>query len=105
MDAPLADSPPTWQLRRANGRSVLVLAGDWVAQSGRIPEFPANSLGGPDADKTLAFDTARLGQWDSGLIAFLWDAKRVATTAGVAIDSRAMPDSARKLLGLLPESL
>src|SRR5271166_3586101 len=105
MDVPLADSPPTWQLRRAHSRSVLVLAGDWVAQSGRIPDFPADSLAAPDAGKTLAFDTAGLGHWDSGLIAFLWDAKRVATAAGVAIDSGAMPDSARKLLGLLPESL
>ena len=48
---------------------------------------------------------ADVGRWDSGLIEFLWDAKRAAIAAGLAIDTAALPDSARKLLGLLPERL
>jgi phospholipid/cholesterol/gamma-HCH transport system permease protein len=99
------DPAPDWQLRRTNERHVLALAGDWIAQSGRIPEFPANGLAGAGAGQALAFDTAALGRWDTGLIAFLWDAKRAAVTAGLAIDSATLPDSARKLLGLLPDRL
>ncbi len=47
------ESAPSWQLSCTSGRTVLALAGDWIAQSGGIPEFPANgprrSRGRPDA--------------------------------------------------------
>ncbi|MDR3531256.1 MAG: ABC transporter permease [Rhodopila sp.] len=99
------DAAPAWQLRRLNGRDVLVLAGDWIAQSGRIPEFPANALAGVAGGQAVALDVAGLGRWDSGLIEFLWDAERTATSAGIAIDSATLPASARTLLGLLPDRL
>ena len=99
------DPAPDWQLRRTNERSVLVLAGDWIAQSSSIPAFPAAALADAPAGQALSFDTAALGRWDTGLIAFLWDVKRTATAAGLPIDSATLPDSARKLLGLLPERL
>jgi phospholipid/cholesterol/gamma-HCH transport system permease protein len=44
---------------------------------------------------------AAVGHWDSGLIAFLWDAER----AGTALDPGSMPDPVRKLLGLLPQTM
>ncbi len=99
------ETAPGWQLRRADGHHVLALAGDWVAQSGHIPEFPANGLADVTDGQPLAFDTAGLGHWDTGLIAFLWDAKRAAVSTGIAVDSDTLPDSARKLLGLLPDRL
>jgi phospholipid/cholesterol/gamma-HCH transport system permease protein len=52
----------------------------------------------------LRFDTADIGRWDTGLIEFLWDAKRAAETAGLGIDVSALPSAARKLLALLPGS-
>jgi phospholipid/cholesterol/gamma-HCH transport system permease protein len=97
--------PPSWKRRRATDRDVFALAGDWIAQSGGIPSFPDDALAGAPAGTTLTFDTAELGRWDTGLIEFLWDAKRAAAAAGVAIDASSLPDSARKLLGLLPETL
>jgi phospholipid/cholesterol/gamma-HCH transport system permease protein len=100
-----SNETPTWQLRRSNGRPMLALSGDWVAQSGRVPEFPAAGLADIAAGQTLGLDIAGVGRWDSGLIAFLWDARRAAATAGITIDSAALPDSARKLLGLLPDHL
>jgi phospholipid/cholesterol/gamma-HCH transport system permease protein len=60
---------------------------------------------GSAAGRIVAFDTTGLGRWDTGLIEFLWDAKRAATQAGVAIDPGSLPESARKLLGLLPDRL
>jgi phospholipid/cholesterol/gamma-HCH transport system permease protein len=99
------DTTPNWQFRRTGGGNVIALAGDWIAQSGRIPEFPTDGLAGSAAGQALAFDTAALGRWDTGLIAFLWDAKRVAMSAGLTLDSSTLPESARKLLGLLPDRL
>jgi phospholipid/cholesterol/gamma-HCH transport system permease protein len=84
---------------------VLALSGDWIAQSGSIPEFPADGLAGVAAGHTLALDAADVGHWDSGLIEFLWDVRRAAVNAGITIDSAGLPASARKLLGLLPERL
>jgi phospholipid/cholesterol/gamma-HCH transport system permease protein len=99
------EAAPAWQLRQLNGAHVLCLTGDWIAQSGRIPGFPEDGLRGVTSSQSVEFDIAGVGRWDSGLIAFLWDAKRAAVTAGVAIDSETLPASARKLLGLLPGSL
>jgi phospholipid/cholesterol/gamma-HCH transport system permease protein len=99
------ESPPTWQIHRTQGGAVCALGGDWIAQTGRDPEFPADGLAGSATGATLAFDGAELGRWDTGLIAFLWGAKRAATAAGVTIDHSGLPESARKLLALLPDSL
>ena len=88
-----------------NGRDVLTLAGDWIAQSGRIPEFSADGLAKVTPGRSLDVDVGGIGRWDSGLIEFLWDAKRAAIAAGITLDTTALPDSARKLLGLLPERL
>jgi phospholipid/cholesterol/gamma-HCH transport system permease protein len=100
-----AGTRPTWKLVHAKERDVFVLAGDWIAQSGCIPEFPTDGLADSAAGHALAFDTTNLGRWDTGLVEFLWGAKRAATTAGLAIDATALPESARKLLSLLPEAL
>jgi phospholipid/cholesterol/gamma-HCH transport system permease protein len=100
-----AESSPDWRLRRTNGRNVLVLRGDWIARSGRIPEFPDDSLIDQKGGDTLAFDTGDLGRWDSGLIAFLWDVKRAAAVASLTVDGSTLPESARKLLGLLPSTI
>jgi phospholipid/cholesterol/gamma-HCH transport system permease protein len=99
---PANPNPPAWQVRQADDRDVLTLAGDWVAQSGQIPVLPDAALA-TTAGRTLALDIAAVGRWDSGLIAFLWDAKRAAVTAGIIVDTATLPTSARTLLGLLPD--
>src|SRR5271165_549381 len=96
-----AERPPTWKRVQARDHDIYALGGDWIAQSGRIPAFPSDGLGA----QALAFDTAEIGRWDSGLIEFLWDAKRAAAAAGIAIDTASLPDAARKLLALLPDRL
>jgi phospholipid/cholesterol/gamma-HCH transport system permease protein len=105
LTLPPEDTSPNWQIRRMNGRTVLVLAGDWIAQSGRIPEFSLDQPLGSWGGDPLVFDTTHLGRWDSGLIAFLWEAKRAAVTAALAVDSSTLPEAARKMLGLLPDRM
>jgi phospholipid/cholesterol/gamma-HCH transport system permease protein len=46
-----------------------------------------------------------VAHWDSGLIAFLWDAKRAAAACGMAMDDASMPVPVSKLLHLLPDTL
>jgi phospholipid/cholesterol/gamma-HCH transport system permease protein len=101
----VAETPPTWKHSRAREREIFALGGDWIAQSGSIPAFPANELSAGAKGGIVAFDTTGIGRWDSGLIEFLWDAKRAATQAGLTIDAASLPESARKLLGLLPDRL
>jgi phospholipid/cholesterol/gamma-HCH transport system permease protein len=51
--------------------------------------------------KALRFDTAKLGHWDSGLIAVLAGLREAATRGGVLFDEDGLPGSARRLLQLL----
>jgi phospholipid/cholesterol/gamma-HCH transport system permease protein len=99
------DAIPTWHVRREDGHDILALKGDWIAQSGRTPAFPTDGLAGVECGHIVTLDVAGVGRWDSGLIGFLWDARRAAVTQGVRIDGGRLPPSARTLLGLLPDRL
>jgi phospholipid/cholesterol/gamma-HCH transport system permease protein len=94
--------PPSWHLRQAAEASQLVLQGDWVADLGSIPDFPASSIDGIPPGQSLRFDISDIGRWDTGLIEFLWDAKRAAKTAKLSLDVSALPTAANKILALLP---
>jgi phospholipid/cholesterol/gamma-HCH transport system permease protein len=96
---------PAWRVAPAEGGAALAVWGDWIAQSGLVPVFPADGLGGVSAHGTLALGMSGVGRWDSGLIAFLWDARRAAEAGGIAVDDGALPQAARKLLGLLDDRL
>lgn len=97
-------APPAWRIEPQGAGAALAVSGDWVAESGLIPDFPPDGFGA-HAQGTVAITMAGAGRWDSGLIEFLWDAKRAAAGAGLTIDGAALPDAARKLLGLLPDTL
>ena len=88
----------------AKERHVFVLAGDRIAQSGCIPEFPTDGLADSAAGHALAFDTTNPGRWDTGLVELL-GMRSTATTFGLALDATAVPKSARELSSLLPEEL
>jgi phospholipid/cholesterol/gamma-HCH transport system permease protein len=105
LTSPATEWPPDWRLHRANDRNILVVRGDWIAQAGRIPAFSAETLRDRSAGKTVAIDAAGLGRWDSGLVTFLWEVKRSAAIAGLTVDMSTLPNSARKLLALLPDEL
>ncbi len=79
----------------------LALSGDWIAQAGNIPAFPKKLFDGGRQDCAVTMD--RVGEWDTGLIAFLWDAKRAAAAAQRSVDWTGLPQPAQMLLGLLPD--
>ncbi len=88
----------------ADGRRV-ILAGDWLAQAGPIPELPAATIADGAAGRPLRLDVSGLGRWDTGLIVFLWDAKQAAARTGSTLDLSCLPPAAAKLLDLLPGSV
>jgi phospholipid/cholesterol/gamma-HCH transport system permease protein len=92
-----AAAEPVWGIEQ--GR--LSLSGDWLAQSGDIPAFPGDALSKAGVAGSLVLDISGVGKWDSGLVQFLWEANRAAAKAGIESDASKLPDSARKLLGLL----
>ncbi|MBB2177363.1 ABC transporter permease [Gluconacetobacter johannae] len=94
---------PEWRLDSDASGTVIVLSGEWIAQDGRIPPFPADGLRQVKKGQGIAFRTDSLGRWDTALISFLWDVKQQATRAGLDLRADTLPDSARKLLDLLPE--
>jgi phospholipid/cholesterol/gamma-HCH transport system permease protein len=93
--------PPIWELRPDGKHAALSVSGEWIALSGRIPDFSSDGLNKMVACETLAFTMTDVGRWDSGLIEFLWGAKQAAESNHIAIDDTALPEAARKLLGLL----
>ena len=83
---------------------MLTVAGDWLAQVDGVEAFKASAGQGVTTAKPLQVDSSALGRWDSGLIAFLWDAKRIEARAGRTLDPSGLPEAASKLLGLLPDA-
>ncbi len=81
----------------------LALTGDWIAQNGHIPAFPQNVFATAPSGAHCAITMERVDHWDSGLIAFLWDAKRAATASQRKVDWSRLPQTAQMLLDLLPE--
>ncbi|BAK83766.1 ABC transporter permease protein [Komagataeibacter medellinensis NBRC 3288] len=94
---------PQWHLQPETNRTLVALSGNWIAQEGRVPAFPESGLKDVPQGTALAFDTAQLGKWDTSLISFLWELKRSAREAHVDFRIDTLPESAHKLLDLLPE--
>jgi phospholipid/cholesterol/gamma-HCH transport system permease protein len=91
-----------WHFRQEAGTGVIELAGNWTARANetRAPEL--TRICKKAAVRRLSFDVSRLGQWDTLLVAFLWEVKQAATSAGATFDDAELPASARRLLELLP---
>jgi phospholipid/cholesterol/gamma-HCH transport system permease protein len=95
-------SPPRWQLETGGDQNRLTLSGDWTAHERSLPRFPADGLKAARPGKPLVFDTAALGRWNSALVTFLWEVRQAAAGAGIPVQEESLPQSASKLLGLLP---
>lgn len=50
------------------------------------------------------FDTQNVERWDTGLIAFLWDVKRIGHDRHISLDTHSLPAPMRQLLDLLPDA-
>jgi phospholipid/cholesterol/gamma-HCH transport system permease protein len=92
---------PAWEFRSGYGAGMIALSGDWLSRSiVHAPELARLCKNPPI--RRVAFDTTRLGRWDTMLVAFLWDIKRAANASGIVFDDSGLPPSARELVSLLP---
>jgi len=94
---------PGWERGGEGARCVLTLSGDWIARRATMkPGAPADILE-PPGITSIAFETSRLGNWDSALLAFVSELHREADARGIELDEAGLPPSARRLLALLPQ--
>lgn len=88
-------------LRRSGDTLCLRLAGEWKA--GQLPlaiETVATELATPPAVAELSFDAADLGEWDSGLLAFLLALSRLCQQRKVRLGLEGLPPGAQRILTL-----
>ncbi len=78
----------------------VALSGDWLARIDGVEAGVSQHVLTPGV-RVLQFDTAKLGHWDSGLIAFLADLREAANKDGVAFDEAGLPRPAQRLLQLV----
>jgi len=84
-----------------DGTLRLGLAGDWKLGS----PLPATNgvyaeLANGKQVPRVAFETARLGGWDSGLLVFLAKLFEQCRGAGISVDQSGLPDGVQKLMNL-----
>ena len=107
-----------WHSSVKDGTATLLLAGDWqlrdttadIAATTTLLDgtlldatlLHATLLDGTPL-KSLVFDTARLGQWDSTLLVFLKALRESAARNRIAFDPAGLPPSAQRLLAMLPD--
>jgi phospholipid/cholesterol/gamma-HCH transport system permease protein len=85
----------------APDRLRLVLTGDWRLDGGMPPaDRIYEELTAERPAPRVAFDTTRLGAWDSGLLAFLLKLDRLSAGSGVTFDPSGLPEGVRRLLRL-----
>lgn len=93
-----ASQPAKFEL--SNDGRQLAFSGDWTIEAD-CPAFESLRQqldAAPPAQLTC--NTAQLGEWDSALPAFLLQCHQYCAEAGIAMDTAALPEGARRLLSL-----
>src|SRR5579863_5875744 len=87
---------------RASGDTlVLALAGDWHLEHGLISGAALErELAHPPMPRRIAFDAAKLGRWDSSLVAFVAEVLELCHTRDLAVDPEGLPGGLRRLVEL-----
>lgn len=79
----------------------VTLTGDWLLGAALPGIEPVlERLRQTPAPAAVSFDTAALGDWDTGLVARLVSIRRAAEQNGVSVDDGGLPDGARQLVAL-----
>src|SRR4051812_4215775 len=85
---------------RKESAVVVSLEGDWLARTG-VPGVDVVEKELKDGPvKTLGFESAKLGRWDSGLLAFLMACGELCERLQVQFKSDSLPEGVRKLIRL-----
>ncbi|GGC19938.1 MlaE family ABC transporter permease [Asaia siamensis] len=98
--AAASDTPPDWRMDASKGVSCLVLSGSWLSHDATLPQFSGDIA---SVGASLTCDTRNVSNWDTGLIAFLWDVRRACDESGKVFDIGSLPHPMQQLLNLLPD--
>jgi phospholipid/cholesterol/gamma-HCH transport system permease protein len=85
--------------RPAEGDLMVVLAGRWCLDE-TLPPREAVERELTAVVRRLTFDTAALGDWDSGLLTFLAGVLKACAARGIAVDQGSLPEGVRRLLAM-----
>src|SRR5690348_2428936 len=87
--------------RSVEATLVVHLSGPWHLQRDLPPiSLLLTELDSRPGVKSLAYETAQLTHWDSGLVSFLTNAAEICRTRGIAEDRAGLPPGLRRLLEL-----
>lgn len=95
--------PATWSVREEEETFRLNLSGMWLSQKTALPILTSANLKNLPPGATLSCTDSGLTDWDTGLIAFLWDVRCLCRTHNIVFDDVGLPTPMRQLLSLLPE--
>jgi phospholipid/cholesterol/gamma-HCH transport system permease protein len=105
-DPPVTAAPARAVVLQRGDDLTIVLAGDWRLEQG-LPRFrpPAKAespSGGlhDDQIRTIRFDTAELGAWDSSVLVYLHQAYDFGEVPGIEIDASDLPEPIARLIAL-----
>jgi len=77
------------------------MAGEWkIGHPLPSSSEVVNRLGETKTGRSVVFDTAELGEWDSGLLTFLISVSDFCAQKGIHVDLTGLPEGARRLLAL-----
>jgi phospholipid/cholesterol/gamma-HCH transport system permease protein len=90
----------TINISRRGTTAIVSLEGDWLVRHG-LPDVEAVEKELKDGQaKALEFETAKLGRWDSGLVAFLVSCADLCNQLQIELKSDTLPEGVRKLIRL-----
>jgi phospholipid/cholesterol/gamma-HCH transport system permease protein len=95
----MTDPDPRVDVRVDDGRVVFVLNGEWTLAAGPV-DFERTFARATSVASGITFDTARLGDWDTTFISFLFEGSRFAQAGSIDYDIESLPRPVQRLLKL-----
>lgn len=92
--------PARTNFNRKGATLVVSLEGDWVVKQGMPGVEGVEKELKDGSTKALQFDTAKLGRWDSGLLAFLMACSDLCDQLHIEFKCESLPEGVRKLIRL-----
>jgi len=94
-----------WTSRIKDATALVSLEGDWLVSDTDADRGVSRLLHDDVSLSSIGFDTGGLGHWDSSLLVFLSQIRQAAAHFKVGFDETGLPNTARRLLDLLPVSV
>jgi phospholipid/cholesterol/gamma-HCH transport system permease protein len=94
-----------WSAYTDSSGTTVVLTGDWIARDAASAESDAaRRILDAAGNHRIAFESGKLGHWDSALLVFLLAVRQEAQERGIPFDGGGLPRAASRLLALVAEA-